>query len=341
MGGLELGTRPTHDDYQVRHVHVASIFRNRVSKASIIKNWGIKEGNGYYLVPRNRDLPFSGWRAHHVKEFSKIDTSRCILYEAGELPKDSNKPIVKASEQEKKRKIDEVLIEMKGLIETDKCDEAFTKFPRTYLQYGEKIKAMVVQKRDFFKTNGDPHIWLWGYPGTGKTTILSYVYPDYYKKNLYNKFFDLYDPKVHTHVVLEDLDHEAVERLSVNFIKTLCDEAGFAVDQKYKTPQLAKTTVLVTSNFTIDQVIPEDMPGRADNIAAISRRFWHINVFDFHRLLGVKQIDKFQRNKLKAEGNPDPGRLFITWDYLTNTPLCTPLSAPEVYQQKIKDAFYA
>ena len=106
VGGLELGTRPTHDDYQVRHVHVASIFRNRVSKASIIKNWGIKEGNGYYLVPRNRDLPFSGWRAHHVKEFSKIDTSRCVLYEAGELPKDSNKPIVKASEQEKKRKID-------------------------------------------------------------------------------------------------------------------------------------------------------------------------------------------------------------------------------------------
>ena len=32
----------------------------------------IKQGNGYYLVPRNRDLPYSGWKTHHIKSFSKI-----------------------------------------------------------------------------------------------------------------------------------------------------------------------------------------------------------------------------------------------------------------------------
>jgi hypothetical protein len=340
IGGVEVGTRPYQDDYQIKHVHVAAIFHNRVSKRSILKNWNIKEGNGYYLVPRNRDLPYSGWRSHHVKEFSKIDKSKCVLYEMGLIPEDIKKARVQASEEEKKRKIDDVLIEMRGLIETGQEDEAFRKFPRNYLTYGEKIKAMVTQKKDFFKTKGEPHIWLYGYPGTGKTAILSYVYPMYFKKNLHNKFFDLYDPKEHTHVLLEDLDHEAVERLSINFVKTICDEAGFAIDQKYKTPQLARTNVLVTSNFTIDEIVPEG-PGREQNKAAILRRFWHVNIMALLRLLGLKLLPKYERQMLKKDGNDDPGRLFITWDYLTDTPLCTPIKSPEDYQQIIKDSFYA
>ena len=68
VGGVEIGTRPNQSDYQVRHVHCAVIFHNRASKASIIKNWGIVEGNGYYLVPRNRELLYSGWKEHNTKE---------------------------------------------------------------------------------------------------------------------------------------------------------------------------------------------------------------------------------------------------------------------------------
>lgn len=32
IGGCEIGTRPTQDDYQVRHVHIAAVFNNRCSK---------------------------------------------------------------------------------------------------------------------------------------------------------------------------------------------------------------------------------------------------------------------------------------------------------------------
>ena len=59
IGGCEIGTQPKNGDYKVRHVHIAVIFHNRASKSSIINNWGIKEGNGYYMVPRNRDLPYT------------------------------------------------------------------------------------------------------------------------------------------------------------------------------------------------------------------------------------------------------------------------------------------
>jgi len=339
ISGPEIGTRPYQDDYQIRHIHVCVIFNNRATKSSILKNWKIVEGNGYYLVPRDRSLPYSGWRNHHIKEFSKVDPTKCITFEDGELPADLNQKRVLASDEEKKRKVDEILIDLRSMISDNKEEEAFRKYPRNYLQYGERIKAMVHQKRDFFKSNGDPHIWLYGFAGTGKTTILQLVYPSNYKKNLHNKFFDLYDPAVHTHVILEDLDHEAVERLSINFLKTICDEAGFAVDQKYKTPQLSRTTVLVTSNFEIHQIVPEGK-GIEETNAALYRRFWHVRIDNFLRLLGVKLLPRWDRTKLQREGNADPRKLFQSWDYTTDLPTCEPLKTSEEYQQIIKDAYY-
>lgn len=375
VSGVEVGTKPQHDDYQVRHIHVAVIFHNRVSKAAILKNWSIIEGHGYYLVPRNRDLPYQGWRNHHLKEFSKVDKSVLSLFEDGELPLDEKKrKRVDASEEEKKGKLDSNLLVIKQLLESKKEDEAFNRFPRTYLQYGEKIKTMIVQRRDFFQQKRHPNIWLHGYAGTGKTQILNYVYPTYYKKNLTNRFFDLFDTKIHTHVMCEDVDFECMERLGLNFFKTICDQAGFPIDQvckilipeiviniitfigyseswsfylyyslqKYKTPQLIQVSCLVTSNFTIDQLIcnMDNTNGVEENKAALLRRFYHVPIYKFLQLLGLKLIPHFDRVKLNKEGNNDPAKLFMTWDYMTDTPLCTPIHSPEYYQERIRDHFY-
>ena len=321
-------------------MHVAAIFNNRTSKRSILKNWNIKEGNGYYLVPRNRDLPYTGWKAHHTKEFSKIDKGKVCLYEMGELPQDLKRKRVEESEEEKKLKIDEILVIMKDMFEKDEEDECFKRFPKHYLQWGEKLKSTMKQRRITACHEGNPHIWLNGYPGTGKTAVLAYIYPKSFKKNLYNRFFDLYDPKEHTHIMMEDLDHKAVEVLGMNFIKTLCDEAGFSIDQKYKTPQLARTTVLVTSNFTIREIIL-DGPGYHDNITAISRRFWQIKIYELLRLLQIKLVPKTVQNELKKAGNTDMSRLFMDWDYLTDSPTGKPIKTPFEYQQIIRDYFFA
>lgn len=340
VGGPEIGTRSYQDDYQVRHVHIAAIFHNRASKRSILKNWKIKEGNGYYLVPRNRDLPYSGWRDHHTKLFSKVKAEELILYENGDLPKDQKRAKVEASEEEKKRKIDDILIEMKDMLQDEKDDECFKKFPKHYLTYGEKLKSTLKQRRATACHEGNPHLWVSGYPGTGKTAIMNFVYPNLFKKNLYNRFFDLYDPKEHTHIMLEDLDHEAIQKLSINFIKTICDEAGFSIDQKYKTPQLARTTVLVTSNFTINAIVPEG-PGYNSNLSAICRRFWQVQIYELLRLLQLKLVPKVERAALKKEGNNDMSKLFLDWDYLTDTPTGRKLKDPMAYQQIIRDYFFA
>ena len=342
VGGVEIGDRPFSNDYLIKHVHVALVYNNRVSKSSILKNLQVKQGNGYYLVPRNQELPYTGWKKHHTKEQTKVNSTH-QLYEYGTLPDDKpcvSAQVTKRSPEEKKRKLDEIIIEMKGMIEEGREAEAFTKFPRNYLTYGEKIKAMLAQKRDFFKSNGDPHIWLYGNPGTGKSAVLQVVYPNYYNKNMDNRFFDLYHPDKHTHMLLQDVDYMNVERLGIQFLKTICDEAGFPVDQKYKTPQLARTTVLVSSNFRIHDVIPEDTPGRNEQLNALRRRFWEVNVSQLLPILGIKLLSKYEITQLKKSGNQDPSKIFISWDYLRDVPTGEPLKKPEDYQEIIKQHYY-
>lgn len=123
-------------------------------------------------------------------------------------------------------------------------------------------------------------------------------------------------------------------------MQTICDEAGFAIDQKYKTPQLARTTCLVSSNFTIRDLV-EEGPGYAVNVEAIKRRFWEVPIYALLRLLSLKLIPKDQRNALKKEGNDDASKLFIDWDYLTDVPTGKELKSPMEYQQIIRDYFYA
>lgn len=342
IGGVEIGEIQFRSDYQIRHVHLALVYNNRVSKSSILKNLNIKTGQGYYLVPRNRNYPYSGWREHHTKEKSKVDPANLVVYEYGQLPPDREKEteIVKRSDIEKKRKLDDIIQEMKTDIEAGNDEEAFRKFPRNFLQYGEKIKAMIVQKRNFFKTNGDPHIFLTGSPGDGKSALMQVIYPKYYNKNLDSRFMDLYKPEYHTHMLLQDLDHATVERLGVQFLKTICDESGFPVDQKYKTPQLARTTVLVTSNFTLSDILPEDMKGRNENLQALRRRFWCVKIQDLLRALNLKLISKYEIQQLKKAANQDPRKLFYTYDYLREVPLGDPLPTAEELQQKVRDLYY-
>lgn len=348
VGGLEIGTRPNNSDYKVRHFHAAVMFHNRASKASIIKNWGIVEGNGYYLMPRNRELPYSGWRNHHIKEFSKIDPTASdglIIMEYGELPKDNNKrkEITLRSDLEKKLKTDDIIKDIRVLVEAGKAEEAFEKYPRNFMQYGEKIKAMVSQKKkNFFGKHTDPHLYLYGFPGSGKTSLLNFIYGGYYKKDLSNRFWDLYDETIHTHVMLEDLDSNNLERLGVQFLKTICDEAGFPIDQKYKTPQLTRATILVTSNQDLDSLINsmDDIKQIEQTKQALKRRFLHMRVDQLQRLLGLKLICDYERKRLKKEGNEDSSKLYMDWNYFLDSPTGLNLKSPEEYRAVIRDFYY-
>ncbi|CAK4134895.1 unnamed protein product [Aphanomyces euteiches] len=78
-------------------------------------------------------------------EFSKKHPNCLITLEKGTLPDDLKRtgtPL--RSEAEKKCKVNDVIIDMRALIEAGKEKEAFEKYPRNFMQYGEKLKAMIV-----------------------------------------------------------------------------------------------------------------------------------------------------------------------------------------------------
>ena len=227
---------------------------------------------------------------------------------------------------------------MRALYEAGEDEKVFELFPRNALIYGERLKAMILQKKPN-ASRPHPHIWVTGLPGTGKTAIMQLVYPKMYKKDLNNRFFDLYNQDYHTHVMLEDLDHQNVEKLGIQFLKTLCDEAGFPIDQKYKTPQLARTTVLVTSNFTINAVVPEGK-GVDETKMALHRRFMQLHVLQLYQILGLQLINKFERNQLKLRGITDIKALFMTWDYARQMPTGEEVQDAEYYQEKIIEYYY-
>ena len=341
IGGVEIGTKPNHSDYKIKHVHVAAIFHNRASKSSIIKNWGIIEGNGYYLVPRDRSLPYSGWKKHHIKEFSKIDTGKLQLFENGELPADKGHGIVKRSDEEKKKKLDDILLEINEMLQNNiDEDEIFKKYPSAWNRHGAQMKTRLIQTKNFFGDIRDPHLWLFGLPGTGKSALLDFVYPNAYQKDLNDKFMDKYDPRVHHFTLLPDLDHENVKKLGIQYIKTLCDEKGFNVNQKYKPIDISRTRVLVTSNYTIDEIVPADTVGIELAKKSLYRRFLHVRIDHLLRLLGIKLISKYEINMLKKEGNEDPSKLFMSWDYVKDEPDGLPLLLPEDYREIIREYYY-
>ena len=70
------------------------------------------------------------------------------------------------------------------------------------------------------------------------------------------------------------------------------------------------------------------------------RRFYHVRIDEMLRLLELKLIPKWDRIKLKKDGNNDPSKLFMTWDYTTDTPMCKPLKTSEEYQEVIRDHYY-
>ena len=54
VSGIEIGERPFQTDYLIRHVHCAFVYPNRISKGSVLKQLGIKQGLGYYLALHTR-----------------------------------------------------------------------------------------------------------------------------------------------------------------------------------------------------------------------------------------------------------------------------------------------
>jgi len=107
--------------------------------------------------------------------------------------------------------------------------------------------------------------WIWGEPDTGKSRTARRENPGFYDKSL-NKWWEGYqDEEV---VLIDDIDKETAKWMG-NFLKRWADHYPFPAEEKFGAKVLRPKRIIVTSNYSIEQLFDHD----EQLCAALKRRF--------------------------------------------------------------------
>jgi len=84
----------------------------------------------------------------------------------------------------------------------------------------------------------------------------------------------------------------------------------------------------------------DDVKDMESTKKALKRRFFQIRIDDLKKLLGLKLISEYERKRLKKEGNEDPSKLFLDWNYRLDCPTGLPLKDPSEYRDVIRNFYF-
>lgn len=109
------------------------------------------------------------------------------------------------------------------------------------------------------------NIWVWGLSGCGKSRTSKEVFPGSYYKAVQHKWWDGYDPKIHSAVIMEDIDPQ--HHYQAHNFKIWLDYEPFYAEVKGGQIQIRPKNIVITSQYPPDKVflVPEDL-------AAVRRR---------------------------------------------------------------------
>lgn len=102
-----------------------------------------------------------------------------------------------------------------------------------------------------------PGIWIYGPPGIGKTSYALARWPNAFMKNC-NKWWGGYNPDKHKFVVIDDIDKTNASHMG-HHLKRWCDHSAFSCESKGHEMFIRPETVILTSNYSIDELWGDDL----------------------------------------------------------------------------------
>lgn len=167
---------------------------------------------------------------------------------------------VPATQQETNKANARRQIELAKAGDLDTIQEEFPKvFLSRYRVFKELAKDFMSKPDDLAAPCG---VWIYGESGSGKTTAARENYGDYFPKQA-NKWWDGYQGQ--GTVVIEDLD--PVHHVLGHHLKLWTDKWSFTAEDKGSARWLRPMKVVITSQYSIEEVFPDPK-----TCAALNRR---------------------------------------------------------------------
>jgi hypothetical protein len=291
-----------------RHVHIALILFNRTTRNSIIRKYVNDARHGYYVSARDMSWSVDDWVAYHAKPESKIDPSIPFLFQAGTLPRAKRTfTPEEREEREQKKKSAKTMSwqrrkELILLQDWDTLDEEYPGF--IWSTSGQNMKReLLKQSNDEYNEplQGElTNYIIWGPSGSGKSSSISYLYPNCYKKQKGTQYWDAYDRTNPDHAVvwIDEMSKETLKTITgrpdggFEFLKELGDRYAVTVDEKYtKGYKIRPKMIIITMNEHPESLLP----ARAIEVnkQALYRKF---------NIMRVEQWLHINKLKLTAQG---------------------------------------
>lgn len=287
------------------HVHVALVLNNQTSKAAIVNQYVLMRNDGYHVQPRDRTRSFADWIAYHRKVATKKNPEELILMEYGTIPRDRRADYLTHEQREEvqegvRNKRYEQWKERRELLENEDFDQLDFKYPGfRWSSAGMNMQREVLKQKTTELNqplNGPLNNYIiWGPTGTGKSSSISMLYPNAYKKQKGSQYWDGYDLTNPDHGVvwIDEFSKETLKTIAgkpdggFEFLKELCDRYPVTVDEKYtKGYKIRPKSIIITMNEHPVSLLP----ARAIEInkAALFRKCKILYVDDWLKMNNLK-----------------------------------------------------
>lgn len=186
--------------------------------------------------------------------------------------------IKKAQKEESKMNKREVGRRLKDGEKLITLVEEYPELIFNYSRLKTDISMYMLEKNDLLPLERTCGIWLSGPPGSGKSTIATTRYGEYYFKGN-NKWWDGYNSQ--PTAVCEDVDESWTN--TFYYLKIWSDRYVFTGETKGGQLKLRPKFLIVTSNYTIEELC-EKIGIKGDHVKAYTRRFvqfWFTSLDDF------------------------------------------------------------